>query len=94
MLGQSVRTFDTPGPSFLPNYIRSFFYLQSITIIVGQPANLQHCGYGNRYGISCNMNGISRQIGWFYRQLPCNPANLVLFFPVNSHLQHKFPDGI
>ena len=94
MLAKFVHPTTAVEPTFSGSNIYAFFYLRRITIIAIRTVQTQGYRRVNHHGNSCNIDGESRQIGWFYRQLMCYPANLVLYFPVNSHAQQKFLHSI
>lgn len=94
MLANLVLRDSESESTFFLNNIYAFFYLRRVTIIATHAIQTQGYRNFNNRGICRNIEGLSRQIGWFYRQLMCSRANLVLYFPVNSHAQQKFPYSI
>lgn len=74
--------------------ISSFFYFPLNTIIVLRALFSQRYRFINRHGLGSNMAGLSTEFAWFYRQLPCITANLLLYFPAKWPAQLKFPDSI
>lgn len=88
-----VRKSNKSTPLWNTN-ISSFFYFPLNTIIDLRALFLQRYDFINRHGLGSNMAGLSTEFAWFYRQLPCITANLLLYFSAKRPAQLKFPDSI
>lgn len=94
MFSICVRVPAAPVQDFFSNIFSACFYFQRATIIHNPSLLTQQFYDDKRVDMVSNIDRLWRQIGWFYRQLRCNPGNLVLYFHVNSRLHVKFPYGI